>query len=135
MDVGTVAGTVMAGDDSRVANLKSAANRSVGTEASQIPDMSAWEFVGNSQAGYVKLPNGFKLQWLETPGMVPAGGSGVGYWAYPFGTCIFAFSVPVAVSANNSAGNVVAGSFSDTAVELWNWGGISAKARIVGIGR
>ncbi|HDT6083890.1 TPA: hypothetical protein QHB98_003472, partial [Citrobacter braakii] len=43
--------------------LKEAAKRAVGTGAGQIPDMSAFEYVGNASAGYLKLPNGFKLQW------------------------------------------------------------------------
>ena len=119
-----------------LANLgvKDAAKRAVGTGAGQIPDMSAFEDVGNASAGYVKLPNGFKLQWLET-GKVPAGTTGVGYWAYPLSVCLFAIAVPVAVTPNTTAGNVVAGAFSNAAVELHNWGQISASARIIGIGR
>ncbi|SUY02708.1 carbohydrate-binding protein [Citrobacter youngae] len=115
--------------------LGEAAKMDVGTGADQIPDMSAWEFVGNSSAGYFKAPNGFKLQWLETPGMVQAASDGVGYWVYPFLNCIFAFAVPVAVTLGQTAGNVVAGKFSNTAVELHNWGQISAAARIIGFGR
>ena len=115
--------------------LGEAAKMDVGTGADQIPDMSAWEFVGNSSAGYFKAPNGFKLQWLETPGMVQAASNGVGYWVYPFLNCIFAFAVPVAVTLGQTAGNVVAGKFSNTAVELHNWGQISAAARIIGFGR
>lgn len=114
--------------------LKEAAKRAVGTGAGQIPDMSAFEYVGNATAGYVKLPNGFKLQWLET-GKVLAGTTGVGYWAYPLSVCLFAIAVPVAVTPNTVAGNVVAGAFSNAAVELHNWGQISASARIIGIGR
>lgn len=115
-------------------SLKEAAKRDVGTGANQIPDMSAYELVGNLTAGYLKLPNGFKLQWLET-GKVPAGTTGVGYWAYPLSVCLFAIAVPVAVTPNTVAGNVVAGAFSNAAVELHNWGQISASARIIGIGR
>ncbi|WP_440131963.1 hypothetical protein [Escherichia coli] len=115
--------------------LGEAAKRDVGTGSKQIPDMSAFEYVGNATAGYLKLPNGFKLQWLETPGMVQAASSGAGYWAYPFSVCLFAFAVPVAVTANTLSGNVVAGKFSDTAVELHNWGPISSAARIIGFGR
>lgn len=114
--------------------LKEAAKREVGTGAGQIPDMSAFEYVGNASAGYLKLPNGFKLQWLET-GKVPAGTTGVGYWSYPLSVCLFAIAVPVAVTPNTTAGNVVAGAFSNAAVELHNWGQISASARIIGIGR
>lgn len=115
--------------------LKEAAKRAVGTGAGQIPDMSAFEYVGNASAGYLKLPNGFKLQWLETPAKVPASSTGVGYWTYPFSVCLFAIAVPVAVTPNTTAGNVVAGAFSNAAVELHNWGQISASARIIGIGR
>jgi len=115
--------------------LKSAAKRDVGTGSGQIPDMSAFEYVGNVVAGYVKLPNGFKLQWLETPANVNAGTTSAGYWAYPFTTCLFAIAVPAAFSANVIAGNVVAGNFSGTAVEIHNWGQIAAPARIIGIGR
>jgi len=107
----------------------------VGTGANQIPDMSAYELVGNSSNGYLKLPNGFKYQWLETSGQVSAGTTGAGYWTYPFTLCLFAFALPVAVSANPVAGNIVAGAFSNSAVELHNWGQISAKARIIGFGR
>lgn len=114
--------------------LKEAAKRAVGTGAGQIPDMSAFEYVGNASAGYLKLPNGFKLQWLET-GKVPTGTTGVGYWTYPFSVCLFAIAVPVAVTPNTTAGNVVAGAFSNAAVELHNWGQISAAARILGVGR
>ncbi|MCQ4970199.1 hypothetical protein NE616_21140, partial [Enterobacteriaceae bacterium DFI.7.85] len=115
--------------------LKEAAKRAVGTGAGQIPDMSAFEYVGNASAGYVKLPNGFKLQWLETPAKVAAGTTSAGYWTYPFSACLFAIAVPVAVTASQVAGNVVAGVFSNAAVELHNWGQISAAARIIGIGR
>ncbi len=115
--------------------LKEAAKRAVGTGAGQIPDMSAFEYVGNAYAGYLKLPNGFKLQWLETPAQVPASSTGVGYWTYPFSVCLFAIAVPVAVTPNTTAGNVVAGAFSNAAVELHNWGQISAAARILGVGR
>ncbi|EIH4402672.1 hypothetical protein CAA13_003472 [Escherichia coli] len=115
--------------------LKEAAKRAVGTGAGQIPDMSAFEHVGNATAGYLKLPNGFKLQWLETPARVPASSTGVGYWTYPFSVCLFAIAVPVAVTPNTTAGNVVAGAFSNAAVELHNWGQISAAARILGVGR
>lgn len=115
--------------------LKEAAKRAVGTGAGQIPDMSAFEYVGNATAGYLKLPNGFKLQWLETPAKVPASSTGVGYWTYPFSVCLFAIAVPVAVTPSQVAGNVVAGVFSDAAVELHNWGPISAAARILGVGR
>lgn len=115
--------------------LKEAAKRAVGTGAGQIPDMSAFEYVGNAYAGYLKLPNGFKLQWLETPARVPASSTGVGYWTYPFSVCLFAIAVPVAVTPNTTAGNVVAGAFSNAAVELHNWGQISAAARILGVGR
>ncbi|WP_312330237.1 phage tail protein [Atlantibacter hermannii] len=116
-------------------SLKEAAKRDVGTGANQIPDMSAYELVGNSSNGYLKLPNGFKYQWLETSGQVSAGTTGAGYWTYPFTLCLFAFALPVAVSANPVAGNIVAGAFSNSAVELHNWGQISAKARIIGFGR
>lgn len=116
-------------------DLKEAAKRAVGTGAGQIPDMSAFEYVGNASAGYLKLPNGFKLQWLETPARVPASSTGVGYWTYPFSVCLFAIAVPVAVTPNTTAGNVVAGAFSYAAVELHNWGQISASARIIGVGR
>lgn len=115
--------------------LKEAAKRAVGTDAGQIPDMSAFEYVGNASAGYLKLPNGFKLQWLETPAKVPASSTGVGYWTYPFSFCLFATAVPVAITPNTTAGNVVAGAFSNAAVELHNWGQISAAARILGVGR
>lgn len=115
--------------------MKEAAKRAVGTGAGQIPDMSAFEYVGNATAGYLKLPNGFKLQWLETPAKVPASSTGVGYWTYPFSVCLFAIAVPVAVTPSQVAGNVVAGVFSDAAVELHNWGPISAAARILGVGR
>lgn len=115
--------------------LKEAAKRAVGTGAGQIPDMSAFEYVGNASAGYLKLPNGFKLQWLETPAQVPASSTGVGYWTYPFSVCLFAIAVPVAVTPAQVAGNVVAGAFSNAAVELHNWGQISAAARILGVGR
>lgn len=115
--------------------LKEAAKRAVGTGAGQIPDMSAFEYVGNASAGYLKLPNGFKLQWLETPAKVPASSTGVGYWTYPFSVCLFAIAVPVAVTPSTTAGNVVAGAFSTAAVELHNWGQISAAARILGVGQ
>lgn len=115
--------------------LGEAAKRDVGIGANQIPDMSAFEYVGNASSGYLKLPNGFKLQWLETPAQVPASSTGVGYWTYPFSVCLFAIAVPVAGTPNTTAGNVVAGGFSNAAVELHNWGQISAAARILGVGR
>ncbi|WP_312773016.1 hypothetical protein [Atlantibacter hermannii] len=115
--------------------LKEAAKRAVGTGVNQIPDMSAYELVGNLTAGYLKLPNGFKLQWLETPAKLAANSTGAGYWTYPFSVCWFAIAVPVAVTPAAAAGNVVAGAFSYAAVELHNWGQIPAAARIIGFGR
>ncbi|HDQ1256407.1 TPA: hypothetical protein P7U31_000080 [Escherichia coli] len=115
--------------------LKEAAKRAVGTGAGQIPDMSAFEHVGNATAGYVKLPNGFKLQWQETPAKVAANSTDASYWTYPFSVCWFAIAVPVAVTPAVAAGNVVAGAFSYAAVELHNWGQIPAAARIIGLGR
>lgn len=83
-NTGTTAGTVAAGNDSRIVNalnktfnladltdvagarnnlgLGGAALRTVGTGVGQIPDMSSWE-TANSLNGYMKLPNGIYIQW------------------------------------------------------------------------
>ena len=61
-DVGTTAGTVAAGDDSRLVNLKSAANRSVGNGANQIPDMSYFTTGETSSGRWAKLPSGLIIQ-------------------------------------------------------------------------
>nr|WP_249424310.1 phage tail protein [Citrobacter freundii] len=61
-NVGTTAGTVAAGDDSRLVNLKSAANRSVGNGANQIPDMSYFTTGETSAGRWAKLPSGLIIQ-------------------------------------------------------------------------
>lgn len=61
-NVGTTAGTVAAGDDSRLVNLKSAANRSVGNGANQIPDMSYFTTGETSSGRWAKLPSGLIIQ-------------------------------------------------------------------------
>ena len=61
-NVGTTAGTVAAGDDSRLVNLKSAANRSVGNAANQIPDMSYFTTGETSSGRWAKLPSGLIIQ-------------------------------------------------------------------------
>ena len=61
-NVGTTAGTVAAGDDSRLVNLKSAANRSVGNSANQIPDMSYFTTGETSSGRWAKLPSGLIIQ-------------------------------------------------------------------------
>ena len=61
-NVGTTAGTVAAGDDSRLVNLKSAANRSVGNGANQIPDMSYFTTGQTSSGIWAKLPSGLIIQ-------------------------------------------------------------------------
>lgn len=90
MNVGTTAGTVMAGDDSRVTSMKSAAKRDVGTGASQIPDMNSFvsSLVTN---GYQKLPGGLIIQWGSVEINVPTAGTTVSLVvtlpiAFPTGT-------------------------------------------------
>ncbi|HIC0369082.1 TPA: gp53-like domain-containing protein [Escherichia coli] len=61
-NIGTTAGTVAAGDDSRLVNLKSAANRSVGNGANQIPDMSYFTTGETSSGRWAKLPSGLIIQ-------------------------------------------------------------------------
>ncbi|MFX1092777.1 phage tail protein [Escherichia coli] len=61
-NVGTTAGTVAAGDDSRLVNLKSAANRNVGNGANQIPDMSYFTTGETSSGRWAKLPSGLIIQ-------------------------------------------------------------------------
>ncbi|WP_247753826.1 phage tail protein [Citrobacter freundii] len=61
-NIGTTAGTVAAGDDSRLVNLKSAANRSVGNSANQIPDMSYFTTGETSAGRWAKLPSGLIIQ-------------------------------------------------------------------------
>lgn len=83
-NVGTTAGTVAAGNDSRITGamqksqngadipdasafrghigLGSVATREVGTGANQIPDMSAFT-ASLSGSGWAKLPNGLIMQW------------------------------------------------------------------------
>ncbi|WP_239484193.1 gp53-like domain-containing protein [Citrobacter sp. B72] len=68
-DVGTTNGTVMAGDDSRVSTLKTAAYKDIGTGAGQVPDMSS--FVSNKSVnGRMELPGGVIRQWgvIQVPG-------------------------------------------------------------------
>ncbi|WP_176492153.1 gp53-like domain-containing protein [Citrobacter freundii] len=68
-DVGTTNGTVMAGDDSRVSTLKTAAYKDIGTGAGQVPDMSS--FVSNKSVnGRMELPGGIIRQWgvIQVPG-------------------------------------------------------------------
>lgn len=115
-------------------SLASAALRNVGITAGTIPLMDYFEFVGNTVAGYIKLPNGARIHWQET-GNVAAGGSDFGYWSYPFPqACLFAIAVPRGYYVNDKAGGIVAGEFSNIAVQLFNWGAITTPARLIGIG-
>ncbi|MGL5372619.1 MAG: gp53-like domain-containing protein [Plesiomonas shigelloides] len=43
--------------------MGSAAKRNVGTGAGQIPDMSAWQFGGDTNSGWQRLPDGTIEQW------------------------------------------------------------------------
>lgn len=91
-NVGTTNGTVMAGDDSRVSTLKTAAYKDIGTGAGQVPDMSS--FVSNKSVnGRMELPGGVIRQWgvIQVPGNA---------------TTEFSFPVPFP-----SAAYVVVGSF------------------------
>ncbi|WP_255252953.1 gp53-like domain-containing protein [Citrobacter freundii] len=91
-NVGTTSGTVMAGDDSRVSTLKTAAYKDIGTGAGQVPDMSS--FVSNKSInGRMELPGGVIRQWgvIQVPGNA---------------TTEFSFPVPFP-----SAAYVVVGSF------------------------
>lgn len=91
-NVGTANGTVMAGDDSRVSTLKTAAYKDIGTGAGQVPDMSS--FVSNKSVnGRMELPGGVIRQWgvIQVPGNA---------------TTEFSFPVPFP-----SAAYVVVGSF------------------------
>ncbi|MGV4078427.1 gp53-like domain-containing protein [Citrobacter freundii] len=91
-NVGTANGTVMAGDDSRVSALKTAAYKDIGTGAGQVPDMSS--FVSNKSVnGRMELPGGVIRQWgvIQVPGNA---------------TTEFSFPVPFP-----SAAYVVVGSF------------------------
>lgn len=66
--------------------LKSAAQRDVGTGANQIPDMNSFH-ISTSQTGWCKFPNGLILQWGVTT-TISASGS-VSY-PIPFpGGCLF----------------------------------------------
>ena len=159
LDVGTTANTLAAGDDARFEaalkkilngadipdkatfrnnlNLGTASLVNVGNiVAENVPSMAFFELAGNTNAGYFKLPNGVRVHWGTSAGQVVAGQSGAYYWDYPFpNVCLMAIVVPVAVAKNQTAGNVVAGNFSWQAVELHNWGPISAGIRVIGIGR
>ena len=150
LDVGTTINTLAAGDDARFEaalkkilngadipdkakfcnnlNLGTASFADVGnTAAENVPSMAFFELAGNTSAGYFKLPNGVRVHWGTSAGYVPAGQDGAYYWDYPFpNVCLMAIVVPVAVTSNSYAGNVVAGNFSWKAVELHNWGPISA---------
>lgn len=92
-DVGTVSGTVAAGDDSRITGamqknqngsdipdkaafrsnieLESAATRAVGNGASQIPDMSYFS-AALSLNGWAKLPNGLIIQQGSSTAATPS---------------------------------------------------------------
>ncbi|CAM6505604.1 gp53-like domain-containing protein [Escherichia coli] len=66
--------------------LKSAAQRDVGTGANQIPDMNSFH-ISTSQTGWCKFPNGLILQWGLTPTIFASGS--VSY-PIPFpGGCLF----------------------------------------------
>lgn len=117
------------------AGLKSAAFKDVGVLSGQIPTMDDWQFVGNATAGQIKFPNGWRLQWV-TSGQVASGASGSVSWTYPFPSeCMAVMVSAVGISGNPSGGNVVGGVPTTTVVPLYNWGPISASARVWGIGR
>lgn len=87
--------------------------------------------------GYIIFPSflaGLIIQWSHSE-VIPAGGSGTAYWPVAFpNTCVWASATPVGYGGNAQAGNVVAGKFSQTEVELYNWGPINAPTRVVAFG-
>ncbi|NWB91612.1 phage tail protein [Pseudomonas agarici] len=87
--------------------------------------------------GYIIFPSflaGLTIQWTHSE-VIPAGGAGAVYWPVAFPTtCVWASSTPVGHSGNAQAGNVVAGEFSQTAVDLYNWGPINSPARVIAFG-
>ncbi|WP_256668940.1 phage tail protein [Pseudomonas sp. C2B4] len=84
--------------------------------------------------GWQKLPNGLILQWCQSA-YVTAGGSGSVAFPIVFpNACIFAIAAPLGFSASTSSGNVVAGDVSPSGMTLYNWGPITAPAKIFAIG-
>ena len=47
---------------------------------------------------------------------------------------LHAMAVPLGNASNSNAGNVVAGTATNSSVPLWNWGSIAASAKVLAIG-
>ncbi|QAZ64918.1 phage tail protein [Enterobacter cloacae] len=113
-NVGTTAGTVASGDDTRITGamqksqnggdipdvakflqnlgLGEAAKRGVGTENNQLPDMSSFA-ASLSGNGWQKLPSGLIIQWAQ----VLSNSGGFAPWTYPIAfpsACLQVYATP-----------------------------------------
>lgn len=98
---------------------------------------SSTTIVGNSTAGYIKLPNGYKLQWGNYGTNVPPNGSYLYNWVYPFTTqCYTAIATAAAYSASAASGNIIVGfnEITKTSVKVYNWGQIASPFVLWGLG-
>lgn len=86
---------------------------------------------------YVRIPDvdgGLIIQWCLSGTVVASGGGNVTFpIAFPNG-CIFCTASPLGGTPNINAGNVVAGTPSATGSPLYNWGPISAPAKVLAFG-
>jgi hypothetical protein len=87
--------------------------------------------------GYIVFPawmGSLVVQWT-TSGPISPGGQGAAYWPIAFPrACLWATASAVANNGNLQPGSINAGAVSTTAVELHNWGAITAAARCMAIG-
>lgn len=87
--------------------------------------------------GYIVFPQwlgGWIIQWVTSSAVAPSA-AGSANWPIAFpNSVLHALAAPLGVGANTQAGNVVRGAISNTGVNLYNWGPISASACIWAIG-
>ena len=73
-------------------------------------------------------------QWGITV-LINTGSGGAFYFPIYFpNSCLIAITVAQGFAVNANAGNIVSGNTSSIAIELFNWGPITAKGKNIAIG-
>ena len=74
-------------------------------------------------------------QWGFTD-LINTGSAGAFYFPVAFkNNCLITLTSPVGYAVNTNGGYIVGGNTSSAAVELFNWGPISAACKIIALGK
>lgn len=83
----------------------------------------------------VGLLQGPNKQWGFTD-LINTGSAGAFYFPVAFkNNCLITLTSPVGYAVNTNGGYIVGGNTSSAAVELFNWGPISAACKIIALGK